>query len=124
MTITVVVLLIFPWDAIATLNPLRLWFMLGYTILATYVLRSTWKRERVMVEPGTGARSLRGRLNARAGAWSRPVNARWLVALVAATALAGTAHAWMRADGFTRYGMTAIGVTACVALFLAWWTET
>jgi hypothetical protein len=44
MAITVVVLLIFPWDAIVTLNPFRLWFMLGYTIFGAYVLSHTGAR--------------------------------------------------------------------------------
>jgi hypothetical protein len=29
IAVTVVVLLIFPWDAVVTLSPFRLWFMLG-----------------------------------------------------------------------------------------------
>jgi hypothetical protein len=125
LTLTLVVLLVFPWDALVSLNPLRLWFMLGYTIFGTYVLRHTWRRERVMVERpvGDGGRSIRARLNARAGRLSRGVDARVLVGAVGALALGGLALAWMAADGFGRYGIAAVTVVALVALFLSWWTE-
>jgi hypothetical protein len=124
LTITAVVLAFFPWDAVVSLNPFRLWFMLGYTIFATYVLRQTWKKERVMVErSSTHARSIRARMNARAGWMSRGVDARSLVAAAAFAVLGTLAYAWTQVGAFGRYGITAVALVAVVALFLSWWTE-
>jgi hypothetical protein len=124
VAITMVVLLIFPWDALSTLNPLRLWFMLGYTIFASYVLRHTWRKERVMVErpPRTGP--IRAALNARAGVLAHRVDARVLVLVALGTTASGLVYAWETLGRVGRYGIAAVGVLAIGALIWAWWTET
>jgi hypothetical protein len=122
IAVTVILVVFFPWDAIVSFNPLRLWFMLGYTIFAVFVLRSTWRRGRVLVERRP-SESVRTRINTRAGALSRPVNARIVVAAVAIVVVGALAYAWTHADALGRYGMTAVAVVGVVALFLSWWTE-
>jgi hypothetical protein len=124
LVITAVVMLVFPWDALFTFNPLRLWFLLGYTIFASYVLRHTWRRERVMVEVPRHAGRIRRALDAHAGPLSRSIDARALIALAGAGAAAGAVFAWMTFDRIGRFGLVAAGAVAVGALIWAWWTET
>jgi hypothetical protein len=124
IAITVVVLLIFPWDALFTFNPFRLWFMLGYTIFAAYVLRHTWRKERVLVERPVRTGSIRSAVNGRVGVLSRSVDARVLVVLTALAALSGLGYAWVTLDRVGRFAIVAVGVCGMGAIVWAWWTET
>jgi hypothetical protein len=120
ITITVLVLVAFPWGAIVALNPFQLWYALGYTIFATYVLRSTWRRDRVASEarsrrfPATGT---------SASLWSRHVDARIVTGLALVGVGGAIAYAWTNLDAVGRYGVTAVAVVGAVALALSWWTE-
>jgi hypothetical protein len=86
--------------------------MLGYTIFGAYVLRHTWRKERVLVEPPARTRSIRSVVNARVGVLSRSVDVRVLVALTAIAALSGLGYAWMTLDRIGRFAIVAVGVCA------------
>jgi hypothetical protein len=124
LIVTILVALIFPWDAIVTLNPLRLWFMLGYTIFAAYVLRHTWRRERVMVERPAGRPTRRAGLNAHARFLSRPVDARIVLGCVLVAAVVAVAYAWVDLDAYGRYSVLVAVLVGVGAIVWSWWTET
>jgi hypothetical protein len=126
LAVTALLMLPFPWDALVSLNPLRLWFMLAYTMFLAYALRDVWRKERVMdVRPArTGrARGLRAALGSRSGPLNRPVDARLLVPIVVLAVAAALAIAWGALDRVGRFGLVAVGVVGTGALLWAWWSE-
>jgi hypothetical protein len=124
ISITLVLLTLFPWDAFFTLNPMRLWFMLGFSVFASYVLRHTWRRERVMEEPRPRvSRGLRARIDARGGPLAYHVDARLLLAAVGLVAAGALVYAWTSLERVGRFGIVAVAVCGLGAVAWSWWTE-
>ncbi len=127
--VTLFVLAFFPWGGFvrfgSALGPLLLWYLLGYTFLATFVLRHVWRKERVVdPRPGEGER-LRSRLARRAPKLARPIrlDARVILPIVAITAVVVLVLGWTRSDTTGRYYMVTVGGVVGMGAFLAWWNE-
>lgn len=127
--ITLLVAAFFPWGSFvgfgSALGPLLLWYLMGYTFLATFVLRHVWRKGRVE-DPGSGAyEGLRSRVARRAPRLARPIrlDARVILPILAITAVVVIGLGWARSDTAGRYYMVAIGGVIGGGAFLAWWNE-
>jgi len=127
--ITLLVAAFFPWGSFvgfgSALGPLLLWYLMGYTFLATFVLRHVWRKGRVE-DPGSGAyEGLRSRVARRAPRLARPIrlDARVILPILAITAVVVIGLGWARSDTAGRYYMVAIGGVVGGGAFLAWWNE-
>jgi rhodanese-related sulfurtransferase len=123
IVLTLLLAVAFPWGALTTFDPLRLWGMLGYGVVAALVLRSAWRKERVPDRRPGPLTSLRERVARRAPALARPVDARVLVICAAAVAVAAAVFAWLRLDGFAPYATLAALGAVGLGLFIAWFNE-
>ena len=98
---------------------------MGYTFIATFVLRHVWRKERVE-DPKPGAyEGLLSRVSRRAPRLGRPIrlDARVILPILAITAVVVIGLGWAQSDTAGRYYMVAIGGVVGGAAFLAWWNE-
>ena len=127
--ITIVVLVFFPSGGYAgfgsAMGPLLLWYLLGYTLVATVVLRSVWRKERVYDNRADPLTRIRRRVAQRAPLLARPIsmNAQFVVAAVGVTALGLLLVLWTGSDTEDRFILVATGAIVGFGILLAWWNE-
>jgi hypothetical protein len=121
---TIALLLFFPWSGFDGLSPtsvLHLWFLIGWVMMATIVLRQVWRRERV---PDAVPRSSIERFRERHPGLGRTIRlgttGRVLVTLVAGVL---AYSAWAGLDDVDRYVWAALALVVGVGVFLATWNE-
>jgi hypothetical protein len=111
---------LFPWWGLAGFNPFFLWALMGWLLMAGLVLRSTWKRERIVDPTPTRGERLRARhpvlgMEVRLGGRMR--------GLVLVIALVGAVAAWLTFDDAGRYIGTVVSIVGGVGIFLASWND-
>jgi hypothetical protein len=99
-------------------NPFGLWFFLGWSIVAGFVLRQTWQSVRVEAPPG----GLKGRIGKfpRLGA-PLPLRAIGVAATGSIALVAG--YVWITGDTLARYAMVIVGVMLGAIAILLWLTD-
>jgi hypothetical protein len=129
LVLTAFVLALAPWGGLAGFStassPLTLWWLLGWAVFASVVLRSVWRREApIDGSPGALDRA-RARMEARHPTIGRSFRIPPIVVLgaIGVVVLAGLAIGWVHADASGRYTLVAIGAAAGVGLFLAAWND-
>ena len=110
----------FPWWGLGGFNPLFLWALMGWLLTAGLVLRSTWKRERIVDAQPTPAERLRARHPVLGMELRLPAGMRRLVLVAAVT---GAAAAWLSFDDGARYLWAVVAIVAGVGIFLASWND-
>jgi hypothetical protein len=124
IAITVVLLAFFPWGGVGGLSAtsaLQLYFLLGWVLLATLVLRHVWRRERV---PDDAPPSWIERFGVRHPLLgSRVKLGRRGLVLVTVTAVAVAVIAWVHLDDVDRYVWASLAIVTGVAALLAVWNE-
>jgi hypothetical protein len=114
---TIALAAFFPWWGLgAGFNPLFLWGLMGWLLAASVVLRSVWKRERIVDPAPTRSERLSARhpvlgMELRLGGGAR--------VLVFAIAVGGAAAAWLSLDDMARYVWAAVAIVGGVGFFLA-----
>lgn len=127
--ITIVVVLVFPSGGYvgfgSPIGPLLLWYLLGYTVFATLVLRGVWRKERVYDHRLDLPTHLRRRVAERAPVLARPIrmDARLVVGFVGVAALGLLLVLWIGSDMEGRFTLVATGSVIGLGMLLAWWNE-
>ena len=124
---TALVLALGPWNGFSGFSdaagPLMIWYLLGWTILAVWVLRHVWRKERI-ADPTVAAREgMWSRLGRRVPALGRPVPPVLVLGVLGATALVTLLVLWVNLDTEGRFYLLAVGGTAGTGLFLVVWNE-
>jgi hypothetical protein len=131
--VTLLVAAFFPWGGLtgfgSAIGPLMLWYLLGYTLFATMVLRSVWRKERVEggaedPTPGPLERVRQG-IARWAPAMARPIRLRapFLLALLGLAGMVALGLVRVHSDLTGRYYLAAIGTVALLGMGIAWWNE-
>jgi hypothetical protein len=111
---------LFPWWGLGGFNPFFLWALMGWVLAAVFVLRSTWKPERIVDPTPTRIERLRAR-HPLLGMELRLGGGMGVVVLVLSVG-AGVA-AWLSLDDVSRYVWAVVAIVAGVAFFLASWND-
>jgi hypothetical protein len=112
---TAAVVALFPWWGLGG-NPFFLWSLMGWLGMAGIVLRSIWKRERIVDPSPTRVEKLRARHPFLAQEIRLSGNARTLALVVVA---GGAAAAWLSFDTGARFLLAVVVLVAGVGIFLS-----
>lgn len=111
---------LFPWWGIGGFNPFFLWALMGWVLAAMFVLRNTWKPERILDPTPTRIERFRvrnpvlgGELRLSRG--GRPCRADLLRGC--------GSSAWLSLDDVSRYAWAVVAIVAGVGFFLASWND-
>jgi len=122
--ITLGLLVFLPWGGIGGLTPgsvLQIWFLLGWVLSATFVLRHVWKRERVADD---APRSAIERLRERHPVLGQPLRLGSTVVVVVLVVAGGAAvAAWLGLDDVDRYVWATLAIVLGLGIFLARWND-
>lgn len=100
-------------------NPFGLWFFLGWSIVAGFVLRQTWQSVRVEAPSG----GLKGRIGKRFPRLGAPLPLRAIgVAATGPIALVA-GYGWTTGDTLARYAMVIVVVMLGAIAILLWLTD-
>jgi hypothetical protein len=118
---TIVLVLFFPWWGLASAaNPFFLWSLMGWLITAAFVLRSVWKRERIV----DGPQSRIDRFRERHPLLGRRVRLEGRALLGVLPVGAGTAVvAWLALDDVARYVWAVVAIVSGLGTLLASWND-
>ncbi len=111
---------LFPWWGIGGFNPFFLWALMGWVLAAMFVLRNTWKPERILDPTPTRIERFRVR-NPVLGGELRLSGGAGLVVLIFSVGVA--ASAWLSLDDVSRYAWAVVAIVAGVGFFLASWND-
>ena len=109
-----------PWWGIGGFNPFFLWALMGWVLAAMFVLRNTWKPERILDPTPTRIERFRVR-NPVLGGELRLSGGAGLVVLIFSVGVA--ASAWLSLDDVSRYAWAVVAIVAGVGFFLASWND-
>jgi hypothetical protein len=111
----------FPWETLRGLNPLGLWYYMAYMLAVTLILRHTWRKERVVHEPGPGPRGLSGwTLKHMPRLMSVPIDARVVLAALGVLVAASLAITFAQTGSLGRYYFGVAALAGGAAVLLAW----
>ena len=111
---------LFPWWGLGGFNPFFLWALVGWVLAAVFVLRSTWKPERIIDPTPTRIERFRVR-HPVLGGELRLSGGAGLVVLIFSVGVAATA--WLSLDDVSRYVWAVVAIVAGVGFFLASWND-
>ena len=100
-------------------SPFGLWFFLGWSIVASFVLRQTWQPVRVEAPSG----GLRGRIGQRFPRLGAPLPLRAIGVAAAGSIALMAGYGWTTGDTLARYGMVIVVVMLGAIAMLLWLTE-
>ena len=106
---------LFPWWGLGG-NPFFLWSLMGWLAMAGIVLRSVWKRERIIDPSPTRLEELRARHPFLAQEIRLSGTARTVLLVLG---VGVTAAAWFGADTGARFYLVVVVIVAGVAIFWA-----
>jgi hypothetical protein len=119
---TLILIMFFPWWGLASVaNPFFLWSLMGWLITAAFVLRSVWKRERIVEGPLSGFERFRERHPLLGRRIQLEPGTRSAVLLVGAGA---AVIAWLALDDVARYVWAVVAVVSGLGILLSSWIDT
>ena len=101
------------------ISPFGLWFFMGWFILATMVLKTTWQRVRIDPDEPPGRRE---QLAKRFPRLSGNVSGSVVGLVVTVLAVTLGILAYWRGDQLGRFGLLVLGVMSAVSVTLIWLT--
>jgi hypothetical protein len=121
LAVTAIVFIVFfvGMSGAGWISPFGLWFFMGWFIMATMVLKTTWQKVSIDPDEPPGRRAqLAGRFPRLSGRVSGSV----VGLVVAVLAVTVTILVYWRADQLGRFGVLVLGVMTAVSVTLIWLT--
>jgi hypothetical protein len=116
-------ILVLGLSATGVVSPFGLWFFMGWSIVATMVLKQTWQRVRLDPDepPARGAR-LTAPLARRFPQLAKPIHGSLVRLAFAMVGITVAAVAYWQGDTLGRFGIMVLGVMTAVCAVLIWLT--